>query len=142
MSNAFELTVTKTIPAPAKTVFEAWLDPKALSAFMKPGPGMSDARVECDPTEGGNFLIAMKAGDKELEHRGEYKSIERYERLVFTWLSGFTVPDSTVTLSFKEVGPKQTELTLHHVGFPNEESRNNHEGGWAQIIDLAYKYVA
>ena len=56
MSNAFELTVTKTIPAAPKTVFEAWLNPKALSAFMKPGPGMSDARVECDPTEGGNFL--------------------------------------------------------------------------------------
>ena len=42
----------------------------------------------------------------------------------------------------KEIGPNETELTLHHVGFPNDESRGNHEGGWARIAELLSKVVS
>ena len=142
MTQTFELTVRKLIPAPVKTVFEAWLDPDAMARFMTPGEGMSESRVENDPREGGSFLIVMKAGDKEIPHRGEYKRIERYDRLVFTWLSDFTIPDSTVTLTFVERGSDQTELTLHHVGFPSQDSRDSHEGGWAEIIDMMTRVVS
>ena len=142
MTEALELTVTQVIPAAAKDVFEAWLDPKALARFMKPGDGMADARVEVDAREGGAFLIAMRAGDQELPHRGEYKTISKYDRLVFTWESNFTVPGSTVTIDFKEIAANQTELTLHHVGFPNEEARDNHQGGWGRIVDGLSKVVS
>jgi uncharacterized protein YndB with AHSA1/START domain len=142
MTDTLELTVTQIIPAPRKDVFEAWLDPAALAQFMKPGEEMGDARVEVDARQGGSFLIAMQAGDQELPHRGEYKTISKYDRLVFTWLSSYTIPDSTVTIDFKEVGPSQTELTLHHAGFPTEEARNNHEGGWARIAQLLSKVVS
>jgi len=26
-------------------------------------------------------------------------------------------------------------VSLHHVGFPSEESRTNHEGGWGRILE-------
>lgn len=142
MNDEFELTVRKLIPAPASTVFEAWLDPEAMARFMIPGEGMSESRVEVDPREGGSFLIAMRAGDKEIPHRGEYKTIDRYKRLVFTWLSDYTLPDSTVTLDFVERGPGETELTLHHVGFPSQDSRDSHEGGWTEIIDIMTRVIA
>ena len=135
MKEPFELTVRKTISAPRKSVFEAWLNPQALASFMKPMPEMPDCRVELDARQGGEFLIVMMAGDAEIQHRGQYKIIDKYERLVFTWISDHTMPDSTVTLDFLEKGPTETELILHHVGFPGEEQRNNHEGGWRQIIE-------
>ena len=142
MTETLELTVTRTIPASAKDVFEAWLDPLALARFMKPGEGMADARVEVDAREGGQYLIAMRAGEQEMPQRGEYKTIQRYERLVFTWESSFTIPGSTVTLDFREIGPNETEVTLHHVGFPTDETRGNHEGGWARILEVLSQVVS
>jgi uncharacterized protein YndB with AHSA1/START domain len=136
MSQPLDLTVRKVIPAAIDTVFDAWLDPAALARFMKPGEGMSDSRVELDAREGGNFLIVMIAGEKEIPHRGEYKTIDRPRRLVFTWLSDFTSEGSTVTIDLVSRGPTETELTLHHIGFPDADSRDSHEGGWAEIIDM------
>ena len=142
MSSNFELTVKRTIPAPVKTVFEAWLSADALKKFMCPGDNMSVAKTEVDAKEGGSFLIVMQAGDKEMPHRGEYKRIDKYKQLSFSWISAYTIPDSLVTLTFKELSERETELTLHHVGFPNEESRNNHNGGWGSILEKLSKTVA
>jgi uncharacterized protein YndB with AHSA1/START domain len=77
----------------------------------------------------------MKMGDKELPHRGEYRTVAPPEKLAFTWLSAHAGEGSLVTLTFRELSPTQTELTLHHVGLDNEESRSNHEGGWTSIVD-------
>lgn len=142
MSKELSLTIDRVIPAPRQAVFEAWLDPEALARFMTPGEGMTVPKVENEPRVGGSFLIVMKAGEQELEHRGEYQVIDRYDRLVFTWISGHTMPGSTVTLTFQELSPKETKLTLHHVGFPNEQSRSDHEGGWKAIVDALAATVA
>ncbi len=39
MTDQHELTIKKTIRAPRKAVFEAWLDANALQQFMCPAPG-------------------------------------------------------------------------------------------------------
>ncbi|MFW5921133.1 MAG: SRPBCC family protein [Polyangiales bacterium] len=135
MSKDLELTVKKTIPASRKAVFQAWLDPKALAQFMRPAEGMSVPKVENDPKVGGQFLIVMRAGEQDSEHRGEYKEISEYDKLVFTWESQMSEPGSLVTITFTEKGPNETEVILHHAGSPSEESRNDHEGGWGRIID-------
>jgi uncharacterized protein YndB with AHSA1/START domain len=142
MSKQFELTVKRNIHAPVKAVFEAWLTADALKKFMCPAEGMSVPKAEVDAREGGSFLIVMQAGDKEMPHRGEYKRIDKYKELSFTWISSFTIPDSLVTLTFNELSERETELTLHHVGFPNEESRENHNGGWSSIVEKLAKLVA
>lgn len=134
MTRTFELTLTRTIPAPRREVFEAWLSPKALERFMCPAEGMTVPKVEVDPRVGGSFLIVMAVGGKEIPHRGEYKTIDRYKRLAFTWLSVHTVPGSLVTIDFREKGPNETEVTLHHVGLASEETRKSHEGGWGAIL--------
>ena len=95
MSN-FELTVTRTIPAARQTVFDAWLSSEMLQKFMCPGEGMTCPKAEVDAKVGGNFLIVMTAGEKELPHRGEYKTIDRHDTIAFTWLSPYTVDDSLV----------------------------------------------
>ena len=84
----------------------------------------------------------MQSGDKELPHRGEYKTIDKYSTLSFTWGSEHTVSGSLVTLSFKKLTPNETELTLYHEGFPDEGSRNNHEGGWTKIVDKLKNYLS
>ena len=127
------LNVSRTINAPVEALFNAWLDPEMLARFMLPGDGMSVPKAETDPVEGGRFDIIMQAGEQEIPHAGTYKKIDRHSQLVFTWESPFSTDGSTVTLDFKPVDGG-TEVNLNHVKFPNEESRDNHEGGWAAIL--------
>jgi uncharacterized protein YndB with AHSA1/START domain len=141
MTSTFELTLTRIIPGPRQEVFEAWLSPEALQRFMCPGEGMTVPKVEVDARIGGAFLIVMAAGDQEIPHNGEYKTIDRYERLAFTWLSPHASAGSLVTIDFKEKGPKETEVTLHHIGLPSEDSRNSHQGGWGAILQKLGAYV-
>ena len=131
--DALELRCEKLISAPPEAVFNAWLDPAMLARFMTPGPGMSVPHAATDPKVGGRFDIVMKAGDDEIPHAGTYKEISPHSKLVFTWESPFSVDDSTVTLEFAPEG-SATRVTLHHVRFPSEESRANHEGGWMAIL--------
>lgn len=127
------LTVSRHISAAPEKVFNAWLDPAMLAKFMTPGPNMTVPKAVTDAKEGGRFLVVMKADGDDMPHAGTYKEITPYSRIAFTWESPFSDPESVVTLVFvpKDGG---TDLTLTHVKFPSEESRNNHEGGWTAIL--------
>ncbi|MGB5812191.1 MAG: SRPBCC domain-containing protein [Polyangiales bacterium] len=136
MNPKYEITLTRTVRAPREKVFESWFSIEALKLFMCPGEGMTVPKVEVDARVGGAFLIVMAAGDNEMPHHGEYTTIDRHEQLAFTWLSPHAGPGSLVTIDFRENGPSETEIRLHHVGLPNEESRSNHEGGWGRILEM------
>ena len=127
------LTVTRTIAAPPERVFDAWLDPGLLMRFMQPGPGMTTPSARTDAEVGGRFDLIMKRDDDEMPHGGVYKEIDRPNRIVFSWESPFSVAGSTVTLDFRPDGTG-TYVTLTHIRFPNQESRDNHEGGWTAIL--------
>ena len=75
----------------------------------------------------------MQAGDQKIPHHGIYKKIDRHSQLVFTWQSPMSVDDSTVTLDFAAVNGG-TKVDLTHVKFTDEESRDNHAGGWGGIL--------
>ena len=135
MTHPLDLEITKTVPAPRERVFRAWLDAATMAKFMRPVPEMPEPEVVADGREGGSFKIIMKAGDSSIEHNGVYKEVSEFDRIVFTWVSDYTQKDSTVTLTFAEQDDGATVLTLKHVGFPSEESRNNHQGGWGTIVE-------
>ena len=132
-----ELTVnvTKTIHAHIEKVFDAWLNPEMLSQFILPMPGMPHPQTETDAREGGNFTIIMQVGDDKIPHTGKYIEISRPNKLVFTWESPFSTEGSTVTLKFTDIGENKTSIDLTHIKFPDEESRENHEGGWGNILE-------
>lgn len=127
------LTVERTINAPQEAVFNAWLDPEMLRHFMLPAPGMTVPRADTDPREGGRFTIVMQGSDDEMPHSGTYKEIRPHRRIVFTWESPFAGGDSEVTLDLEPRG-KATHLTLTHIRFETEESRDNHQEGWTNIL--------
>ncbi len=135
MSNQLEVSIERTIKAPVKKVFEAWLKPQVMAQFIKPAPEMEAPIVEANPVEGGAFTVTMKVGEEQWPHQGVYKKIDRYNSLIFSWLSNHTTEDSLVTLTFSETD-NGTKIHLHHKGFPSDEARNNHEGGWGRILQV------
>ena len=127
------LTVERRIAAPIEQVFDAWLDPQMLMRFMCPGPGMTTPKASATPEVGGRFDLIMKNGEDEMPHGGVYRQIDRPNRLVFSWESPFNAEGSTVTLDFRKTGGG-THVTLTHIRFVNQESRDNHERGWTAIL--------
>ncbi len=132
--NELSVNINKTIHAPIKDVFDAWLSPKNLSKFMTPMPGMPDCDVENDPRQGGKFSIIMHFEGQKLPHTGKYLVIDRPHKLVFTWMSHASIEGSTVTLNFKKLDDKKTNISLTHIKFIDAEARSNHEGGWEHIL--------
>lgn len=129
------VNVTRIIHAPIEKVFDAWLSPTTLSQFILPMPGMPQPKVETDAREGGLFTIIMQVGDEKIPHTGKYLEINRPNKLVFTWESPFSTEGGTVTVKFSDLGGKKTNVDLSHIKFIDEESRANHEGGWANILE-------
>lgn len=132
------VTVRQTIHAPAEEVFDAWLDPKLLTEFMRPGNTVRATTV-VDPRVGGDFEIVMHVPKGPLPHRGVYRAIERPRRLVFTWNSHATGPDETiVTVEFIAKGDT-TELVLTHEKLPSLDAVKGHTEGWTDIVRLMAK---
>lgn len=129
------LETSKLIAAPREKLFNAWLDPEMLAKFMMPGPDMTVPEVTSDATVGGRFKIVMRAGDQDMPHSGTYKIIDPHNRIAFTWESAAsTMEDSTVTIDFEDA-EGGTNVRLHHVRFPSEEIRDNHNAGWGGILN-------
>ena len=129
------LNVKRTINASIESVYNAWLNPEMLAKFMLPSAGMSVPKAEVDARVGGRFTIIMATPDKnEIPHGGEYLTLSPHNQIVLTWESPFFFDCSTVTINLKEM-EAGTEIDLTHVKFPSEESRSNHEGGWAAILE-------
>ena len=135
------LEISRVLPASPRRIFEAWLDPQALASFIRPDARVTVPTVEVDARVGGQFLILMQIGDKEFPHRGEYRQIEPYSLLSFTWHSVYSIPNSLVTIELEEIKGGQTRLRLVHVGFSNDEYRGNHERGWAAIIETLTNHL-
>jgi uncharacterized protein YndB with AHSA1/START domain len=129
MTTDLALKLTQHVPTAPERVFDAWLDPKILGRFMSE----EVLKAETDPKVGGRFDIVMKNDMGEIPHWGEYREIDRPNRLVFTWNSPYAAPDSVVTIDFRAT-KGGTDLTLVHDRFPSEASRNGHEKGWTAIL--------
>jgi uncharacterized protein YndB with AHSA1/START domain len=135
------VTVRREIAAPAAELFDAWLDPAKLSAFMRPGD-TKQSDVKVDPRVGGEFEIVMYTPKGSIPHTGAYQEISRPRRLVFTWNSPYAGDHgSLVTVDFNAKG-RSTEIVITHERLPSEEMATAHAGGWSGILEvLAQSYA-
>jgi len=137
------VNIKKILHAPIEKVFDAWLNPKMLSKFMRGMPDMAETDVEMDARDGGHFKFIMHLGDKIIPHTGKYLEISRPDKLIFTWESQYSVVDnSTVTLIFTKIDDHKTNISLSHVKFIDEEARSGHEDGWGNVLDKLNEIVS
>jgi len=141
----FSLTVSREIAASAEELFDAWLDPESMSAWMKPRD-IRETHAETDPREGGAFRIVMVRNDSDsVLHTGMYRVIDRPRRLVFTWVSPHTdFRDSVLTVTFEPAGAAgaagasdaSTVVQIHHVGLPSAAEQAGHTDGWTSALEV------
>ena len=124
-----DVTVTRTIPAPAENVFDVWMDPKSPG-----GPWFGAERVILNPVVDGLFYLAVKHEGRTWPHYGRFVRIERPHRVEYTWVSeGTQGVESVVAVTFEPRGD-QTDVTLRHSGVPDDEMGRRHEQGWIWVL--------
>lgn len=134
------VVVRRTIAAPADVLFDAWLDPIAVSTWMRPNEirrtvATIDARV------GGRYEITMSSEVQDYPTRGTYLEIDRPRRLVFTWESAAAGPgigQTLVTVDFVSKG-SATEIVVTHERLPESE-RESHQSGWTSGLEKFEEY--
>jgi uncharacterized protein YndB with AHSA1/START domain len=136
------VTVRRKYEATAEELFDAWLDPQSLAAWMRPG-GIERTEAKLDARVGGRFEILMYTVEGPIRHTGVYREIDKPRRLVFTWASPATyLADSVVTVEFL-IHKNATELVLTHTALPDDgEAVKSHTGGWGGALEHLAEFVA
>ena len=127
------LSISRTIPATPKAVYDAWLNPDTIARFMAGGADQRVTEARTDPRVGGTFRIVMTS-DKEIAHQGIYRDLVPHSLIRFTWESPYSPADSEVTIRLASVA-EGTEITLTQVRFLSEDARDGHKGGWTLILE-------
>ncbi len=128
------MTVRKLLAASREEVFDAWLDAEGMREWMRPGP-VTECDAVLEPRVGGRFRIVMTTAGARIVNTGEFRVLERPERLQFTWISSRWGPQETlVTVELFE-RDAQCELKLTHERFPAEHSPKQLSVGWTVMLD-------
>ena len=72
MTTLTDITVARTIAAPAEKIFDVWIDPKSPG-----GPWFGAERVILEPVVDGLFYFAVKHEGRIWAHYGRFLEIDR-----------------------------------------------------------------
>jgi len=146
-----DIVLMRTINASRDRVWKTWTKPEQIKKWWGPR-GFSAPVVKNDLRSDGKYLYAMKedSSGKLFWSTGTYKEIEPFKKIVatdsFSNEKGEVVPGDAygmpglplelmVMVTFEEVGPSQTKLTVRHSGFPPGETAKMAEMGWNESLD-------
>jgi uncharacterized protein YndB with AHSA1/START domain len=128
--------VERVLPAPPAAVFAHWVDPERLAGFICPAPG--HAEVQADPRVGGELRIVMTFPEHTRLIEATYLALDPPHRLMLAWRQLPGVTDSVVTVTFQEVAPGETLMSITHTRLPEPE-RESYQGGWGRIAEQLAK---
>jgi uncharacterized protein YndB with AHSA1/START domain len=131
--------VRQHLAAAPSRVFAAFADASLVSRWLTPSPEVILRVVEFDFRVGGSYRFAYEVpGRSTLFVNGEYRTIERPARIVFSW--NIEPPDEhagvrsevTVTLTPRGTG---TDLHIRHARLTPPGACARHEAGWRGALD-------
>ena len=145
LDTELEFTTSRIFDAPRESVFKAWTDPELMRQWAAPhGFAITYQAGELRPD--GVWRTCMRSPEGvDLWLGGSYVEIIPPQRLVFTHVwdeeGGQPAHETLVTVTFEEVGGRAL-LTLHQQGFRSRESRDGHEAGWNECLDILAELLA
>ena len=125
-----EITVARTIPAPAEKVFDLWMDPQSPG-----GPWFGAERVILNSVVDGLFYYAVKHEGRIWPHYGRFLQINRPHVVKYTWMSEATQGAESIVSVTMESRGDQTEVTLRHSGVPDDDMGRRHKEGWTWFLN-------
>ncbi len=135
--NLTEVSVSRTIPAPAEKVFDLWIDPNHPG-----GPWFGGHRVIVNPVVDGLFYLAANHAGRIWPHYGRFVQLDRPRLIEYTWMSEATKGSESVVALTLEPRGDQTEVTLRHSGLPDDDMGRQHKDGWTWILSCLEQALA
>lgn len=134
------LILKRTLQAPVEQVYRAWTTPTMIKRWFAPGD-MTVPQAQADVREGGSYRITMQesGGDSHTTY-GTYREVVPNKRLVQTWQWEGSQEHTLLTIEFRALGERTTELTLTHERFATVDAKEQHNQGWQgclQKLELA-----
>ncbi len=131
MANGISLVLTRILPASREKVFAAWTEEAMIKQWFRPSAGVTVPVAELDVREGGAYRLVINGSDGETySPSGIYEKLVPNEQLVFSWKWADSELITRVTIDLKDHGDNETELTLTHEGFPDQDMADRHTQGW------------
>ncbi len=139
------LTLERVFDAPVELVWRCWTEKEHLAQWSRPR-GFTIPRSDGTLEVGARWRVTMRTPDgRDLGLGGEYREIVPLQRLVMThaWDDEAGQPRhyTTVTVTFEVLG-ERTKVTLVQSGFDSDDSRDGHEGGWSECLDILAEHLA
>ena len=136
------LVIERLIDAPIALVFKVWTTPEHLVRWLGPKDFTSHS-IRMDFRSGGEWSAVIRSPEGEdYPMGGVYREITENRRIVFTfrWTEE-DGPDTLVTATFDDVGPK-TLMTFAQAPFDTIETRDSHAEGWGECLDRLMAYIS
>ena len=143
MSQVGEFSISRVVDASPARVYRAYLDPEEFVQFWSPeGVTIAIDTVVIEPWVGGRFectMVVEAMDNLELPNVGTFVEIVENERLVFCEAS---LGDLISTMTFTEVGDRQTEITVFQVNVPVEYLGQQATDGFNSCFDKLERLLA
>lgn len=133
--------ITRRMSASPERVYDAWLEPAKLRAWMSAalknmGQSGETKRVEVDARVGGKFFFSDMRDTGEARHWGTYRVLDRPRRIEFTWIvdASQEAEPSVVTITIEPDGDGSFVTILHKMAPEWASYVERVETGWSNML--------
>ena len=137
-ASEYGIRITRVFDAPRERVWSEWTDPESFADWYGgPECDVPISSVAMDVRPGGGWRLTMFAppNRRRIDWRGEYREVQRPERLVFT-VTDQPGDDAfeLVTVVLTDLGDGRTEMLFEQRGSMSPEDYERATDGWGTFF--------
>lgn len=141
-----EAIITQRYPHPVARVYRAWTEPAHMEKWFRPFDDVTMKVTAFDFREGGEYGFHYTWPEGEFPVQGRFLSVRPHECLIFTWLPQppdvDAGKDTLVSVFFRAISDRETEVEVRHTLFPDEPMRQRHTEGWTATLARLVGYLS